>query len=60
MPVVDAYNAGDAGACITAIEAMESQIGRDKFTALFRDLYETRLTGSNGGGFDPLIVLTEK
>jgi class 3 adenylate cyclase/CHASE2 domain-containing sensor protein len=58
--IVESYSAGDPAACLAAIELMESELGRDKFTALFRDLYETRLKDVNGEPFDPMIVLTEK
>jgi class 3 adenylate cyclase len=58
--VVDAYAAGDLPACLEAIGKMETDQGPDKFTALMRDLCETRLRDHPGEKFDPLIVLTDK
>jgi class 3 adenylate cyclase/CHASE2 domain-containing sensor protein len=58
--IVDAYTAANAAGCLAAIEQMEGEFGRDKFTMLFRELYETRLRPAEAGTFDPMIVLTEK
>jgi class 3 adenylate cyclase/CHASE2 domain-containing sensor protein len=58
--IVESYSSGNATACLAAIERMELELGADKFTALFRDLYETKLKDVNGDPFEPLIVLTEK
>ena len=58
--IVDAYARGDASGCLAAIEMMEGELGRDKFTSLFRDLYANKLKPAGNGSFDPVIVLTEK
>jgi class 3 adenylate cyclase len=58
--VVEAYTAGDLANCLTALEAMEKEVGPDKFTALMRELCETRLRDHPSETFDPLIVLTDK
>lgn len=59
--VVECYQAGKLDECLHAIERMEAAVGRNKFTALYREQCESgRIRLRPGEAYDCQIVLTEK
>ena len=58
--VVETYLKGEFAACLTAIEAMEAELGPQKLTGLYRDQCEQYIANPPENGFDGNIVLTEK
>jgi class 3 adenylate cyclase/CHASE2 domain-containing sensor protein len=58
--IVEAYSAGDLSRCLAAIEQMETALGPNKLTALYREHCEKQINQPSASGFDGLIVLGEK
>ena len=58
--VVDTYVAADFPACLKAVDALESEFGQSKLTALYRDLATKYADSHPGDGFGGEIVLEAK